>query len=46
MKWMNDSKVIVVGCGVSEVNIMENNLDVLYCGCGFMEKGFMNECPP
>lgn len=27
---MNDRKVIVVGCGVSEVNIIENNLDVLF----------------
>lgn len=45
MKWMNDSKVIVVGCGVSEVNIMENNLDVLFYERVFMKKGLMNECP-
>lgn len=31
MNWMNGSTVIVVGCGVSEVNIMENDVDVLFC---------------
>lgn len=38
MKWMNDSKVIVVGCGVSEVNIMEYDLDVHFYVLRFYEE--------
>lgn len=36
------SKVIVVGCGVSEVNIMENDEDVIFCERDLVREGFMN----